>query len=832
MRTSKRAELAILALPGTTRGAQRRSGQLAVAGIAALLVGLAALLLLGAAFIYSAGGALLRTGQVLDGLETIARELETERAVDVEYPLQPGVEAKTRQLEAARAIGVAVQTVGVVDPGTARFAREVLALNDHYMSAATRRLTALDAGETVWAEEWDKVELGPSFQRVRDRVRGGIETYREALEESLGPLEWLVRLVVLAPLGMIAAGGAIGYLWNKRGSSQRQLEDGLVREAAALCRQEQQFRSLVEHAQDMILVCALPGTITYQSPAAETGWGHAAGALQELSVLSMIHPDDRAEMQLHWGQSWPRPGGGGVEAVGWLAARFLDGAGVFRHAEVGAVNLLGDRAVQGVVLTVRDVSERRAAEAYVQDQALLDPVTRLPNALLFRDRLEQSFVHAVRRRAVVCLLLVELDLGPLCEEGVGAASAEGLMVEVAARLRLCTRAQDTLARLDDARFAVVHECWTVSDDTAFLAQAVSKQFGRAFVVDGREVMVPADIGLALANDVRDLTPQEVVAQGGVGQDGAAKEGGVASLVRQAGLAAQEAREARRDVAGYEGVAGHEGGSGRFVVFEPASRMNRLDRLELADDLRRADFGRDMRLLYQPVVQLESGELDGLEALVRWEHPTRGLLAPGDFMRIAEATGAVIPLGRWVLAQACCQVVAWQEELNSLPPLTASVNVSGLQFQGKTLVADVRQALLVSGMTPECLRIEITESAMMVDLDATVETLWGLKELGVQLAVDDFGTGYSSLPVLKQLPLDLLKIDGSFVSGAGTDPEDTAIIRSIMATARSMGLGVTGEGIETAQQAGMMRELGCRFGQGYFFSMPLDVEGVSALLRRD
>ena len=701
------------------------------------------------------------------------------------------------------------------------------------------------------------MEVGPSYLRVQDRVRVAVETYRGVLVETLGALGWLAWLAPLAPLVVAAAFLVVALLWNRWRRSQRQLEDGLVREAAALCRQEQQFRSLVEHAQDMILVCALPGTITYQSPAAEAVWGHAAEALQGRSVLSMVHPDDQAAVQLHWGESWPRAAqvqaGAETEAVGWLPVRVMDGAGGFRPAEVGAANLLGDRVVQGVVLTVRDVSERRAAEAFVQERGLLDRVTRLPNGALFRDRLEQGFVHAVRRRAAVCLLVVELELEAIGAEpsqrepgqpeagrlGRDADRLDGLMVEVAARLRLCAQAQDTVARLDDATFAIVHECWAAADDAAFLAQAVSEQFGRPFWFEGQEVVVAADIGLALGNTLRDgadgVGAGRDEEQGGEGgEEGRGRQGDVVgSLVRQAKAAAREAREARRDADVNQGgnLGRHEGSAARFVVFEPTSRLNRLDRLELADDLRRADFARDMRLLYQPVVQLASGELDGLEALVRWAHPTRGLLAPGDFMGIAEATGTVVPLGRWVLAQACCQVVAWQEELNSVPPLTASVNVSGLQFQGKTLVADVRQALLVSGIRPECLRIEITEAAMMADLDAAVRTLWALKELGVQLAVDDFGTGYSSLPVLKQLPLDLLKIDGSFVSGAGTDVEDTAIIRSIMATARSMGLGVTGEGIETAQQAGLMKEVGCRFGQGYFFSMPLDEEGVWALLRR-
>jgi EAL domain-containing protein (putative c-di-GMP-specific phosphodiesterase class I) len=234
--------------------------------------------------------------------------------------------------------------------------------------------------------------------------------------------------------------------------------------------------------------------------------------------------------------------------------------------------------------------------------------------------------------------------------------------------------------------------------------------------------------------------------------------------------------------------------------------------------------------YQPIVILDSGRITEVEALVRWQHPTRGLIAPADFIPMADETGLIIPVGQWVLEEACRQVAAWQAEFPVEPPLTLSVNLSPRQFQQTNLVEQISRALREAGLAPNRLKLEITEGVIMRDVEATIKTLGRLKELGVQLAIDDFGTGYSSLAYLKRLPLDILKIDRSFINGIGQDPEDTAIVRAIISMAKSLQLSVTGEGIETAEQAALLRGWACEQGQGYFFSRPLNASALTELLR--
>ena len=274
-----------------------------------------------------------------------------------------------------------------------------------------------------------------------------------------------------------------------------------------------------------------------------------------------------------------------------------------------------------------------------------------------------------------------------------------------------------------------------------------------------------------------------------------------------------------------------GGKARHVVFNASMHTDSLVRLDLENDLRQALRRNELVVHYQPIVSLESGEVTEVEALVRWQHPTRGLLAPVEFISLAEETGLIVPIGQWVLEQACRQIVAWQAECPGQAALRVSVNLSPRQFQQPKLVEQVSRALREAGLAPPWLKLEITEGVIMRDIEATIKTLWELKELGVQLAIDDFGTGYSSLSYLKRLPLDILKIDRAFIKGIGHDQEDTAIVRAIISMAKSLNLSITGEGIETAEQAALLRGWACDRGQGYFFSRPVDAKALGDLLRK-
>ncbi len=566
-----------------------------------------------------------------------------------------------------------------------------------------------------------------------------------------------------------------------------------AREASSIRASERRFRGLVQYTSDMILICAAPGAITYQSPAAGSTWGYPADGLLGISLIALIHPDDQPAAQEVWEQLRQSPPDGDEGAVRSTGLRLRDQGGTWRQAELVVTNLLHDPAMDGLVVTIRDVTERKAFEQQLTQQAFYDGLTGLPNRVLFRDRFEQALVRAARQGNVVGLLFLDLDNFKLVNDGLGHQIGDCLLTEAAARLRSCIRAQDTVARLGGDEFVIILELLTGEEDALPVARAITHQFSRPFKLDGRDVVVTASIGIAIS---------------GPGREDAD------NLLRDADVAMYRAKG--------DGRAHH-------VVFHPSMHADSLARLELENDLRGALVRSELRVYYQPIVMLDSGAFSEVEALVRWQHPTRGLIAPGEFIPIAEETGLIVPLGLWVLEEACRQVAAWHLQRPSQPALTLSVNLSPRQFQQPSLVADIARALRDSGLPASCLKLEITESVIMRDVEATIRTLWTLKDLGLKLAIDDFGTGYSSLSYLKRLPIDVLKIDRSFVSGLGQGQEDAAIIHAIMALAKSLNLKVTGEGIETIEQAAQLGDWGCDQGQGYLYSKPLDSQQAGILL---
>jgi EAL domain-containing protein (putative c-di-GMP-specific phosphodiesterase class I) len=305
-----------------------------------------------------------------------------------------------------------------------------------------------------------------------------------------------------------------------------------------------------------------------------------------------------------------------------------------------------------------------------------------------------------------------------------------------------------------------------------------------------------------------VTPSVGIAVGGAGQR-------AESLLRDADVAMYRAKS---------------GGKARHVIFEDSMQIDALSKLEMENDLRLAVERGELRVNYQPIVLFDTGRIAEAEALVHWNHPTRGLIFPVDFIAIAEDTGLIIPIGQWVLTEACRQAAVWQVEFPANPPLTISVNLSPRQFQQAMLLESVKSALSESGLEPSSLKLEITEGVIMRDIETTIGVLRELKTLGVQIAVDDFGTGYSSLSYLKRLPLDVIKIDRSFVTGIGNNPEDTAIVQAIISMAKSLNLSVTGEGVETTEQSDLLRTWGCDRGQGYLFARPLDAKDLAEFLR--
>jgi diguanylate cyclase (GGDEF)-like protein len=425
-------------------------------------------------------------------------------------------------------------------------------------------------------------------------------------------------------------------------------------------------------------------------------------------------------------------------------------------------------------------------------QAFRDPLTSLPNRALFMDRLSHALTRTERRGEQLAVLFLDLDRFKVVNDSLGHGVGDQLLIGVSQRLAACLRPEDTIARLGGDEFAILLE--DVKDDKGptSVADRLTGELQQPFVVEGREVVITVSIGIAMST-ARRMTPEDIL--------------------RDADLAMYHAKGK---------------GKARYEVFDKSMNAPAKERMDLELDLRNAVARGEFILHYQPVVELPTGRITEVEALVRWKHPQRGLLFPADFVGLSEETGLIVPLGRWVLHEACRQTRQWQFAAPATK-LAISVNLSARQLQQPGLVDEIGAVLRETRLDPGALRLEITETVVMHDAPITLAKLEALKALGVQLAIDDFGTGYSSLGYLKRFPVDTLKIDRSFVKGIGRDVEDSAIVRAVITVAKSLGLSVTAEGIETADQLDQLRTLGCDHGQGYFFAKPMTSDRVPAFL---
>ena len=774
-------------------------------GILAVLLALAACAAWGAATTYRADVAVKRATEASHAIELARRSVGAIRVVRRSAGSPPGEEARARHREATGALAGALQQARVfTDGANRRMVDELINRTGAYVRAAGPLL-----GDP--AEEALPLRVFEPARGDLSRSEGAyvaVETMMDVVaerlrNEALSLLGLLVtiqtRVFVGGPVFFVLGLLLIGLIWRMQRGEQRRGTAQMVRDAYEAGASERRFRGLVDHAPDLVMICAGPGTITYHN-LVEGSWAYGEEALVGRSILMIAHPDDQLALRTWWEQL--RPASTLREAPAALEMRLRDGDGDWRQVEIRGVNLLADAVVKGIVLTVRDVGVRRAEQARAADGLLFDPLTNLPNGVLVRDRLSQAMIRAGRRKDQVGVFSVGVDAPNQDGAAVGPVM-DAMVVEAATRILACVRPQDTVGRVGPRQFLVVREGVEAEAEVIAVAEAVTAQFSRRVGVGAAEASASVRIGVVLGDPRRD---------------------GSEELMRDATLAMQQVPTA---------------GAVRHMMFGVAVESDTLDRVELASDLRDAmqrrgresETAPEFRVHFQPIVALRSAEVRGVEALIRWQHPVHGMVPPRDFIPMAEEAGLIVPLGQWVLEEACRHVVAWQTELRMDPALTLSVNLSALQFQQPELVSDVSKALSKSGLAAGCLRLEMTEGTIMRDPDVAVRTLWALKDLGVQLAIDDFGSGYSAISYLKQLPLGLLKIDGSFVSGIGSDPEDTSIVRAIMALSKSLGWGVTAEGIETADQAALLNSWGCDFGQGYHFGHPLDVGGTTAYLRR-
>jgi diguanylate cyclase (GGDEF)-like protein/PAS domain S-box-containing protein len=558
--------------------------------------------------------------------------------------------------------------------------------------------------------------------------------------------------------------------------------------SAILQRSEERFRSLVQNSSDVITLIEPDTTIKYQTPSIERVLGYEPAALIGTKLIDLVHPDDAARVAALCRRTTRSYAANSV--VEWRMRR-SDGSYVY--AETISSDLLENDAVRGFVLTSRDVTERKVLEDQLRHQAFHDPLTDLANRALFTDRVQ----HALARRSgsidSPAILFLDLDDFKAVNDSLGHAAGDALLRAVGRRLRGCIRSEDTAARLGGDEFGILLDGTGGESEAALeVAGRIGSEIALPFAIDGREVVVSASIGIA---------------------QGSSSSADASDLLRNA------------DVAMY--MAKGRGKSG-CEVFDPSAHRALRDRLSLKDDLQRAVADNEFTLRYQPVLDLGTGEVSGVEALILWERPDHGVVSPADFIPLAEETGLVVPMGAWVLEEACAQLASWGGE-GLEGKLSMSVNLSARQLQHPDIVEHVKTALSKSGIVPSSLTLEITESVLMDDTEKVLVTLRALKSLGVQLAIDDFGTGYSSLSYLHQFPFDILKIDKAFIGRHGDGSDESPLVRAIVELARTLGLRTVAEGIESREQLDKLQDLRCDFGQGYLFAAPLNAAAAGEFL---
>jgi diguanylate cyclase (GGDEF)-like protein/PAS domain S-box-containing protein len=571
------------------------------------------------------------------------------------------------------------------------------------------------------------------------------------------------------------------------------LEDITDRHRAeeALRSSEERFRSLVQNASDLICILDAQGIVRYESPSHLRVLGTDPEQHVGRSLPELVHPEDRIVLETALHQLVEEP-----EEIVTFEYRLLHGDGDWRALESTASNLLGQPAVAGIVLNAHDITDHKRAEAKLLHDALHDELTGLPNRALFMDRLLHSMERSRREpELLTAVLFLDLDRFKIVNDSLGHLVGDELLIQISGSLAGALRPSDTIARVGGDEFAILLEGGRDVSDAVRVAERIHDRLTTAINLGGHEVFVTASLGIAVH------TPEYERPE---------------DLLRDADTAMYRAKASGR--------ACH-------VVFNRVMHRFVMARLQLETDLRRAVERGQLRVHYQPFVDLATDEVMGFEALVRWHHPRRGLLPPDEFLSVAEETGLIVPIGRFVLMEGCRQIRELQRKHPENGSLKLTVNLSNKQFFQTDLFDQISEALATSGLDPACLGLEITEGVIIRQADSASSRFSRLKSLGVQLYLDDFGKGYSSLNYLHRFPMDILKIDRSFVSRIEEAEGNFAIVKAIVTLAHQLGMEVVAEGIQTADQRARLRGLGCEYGQGFFLSPAVPPDEAEQLLMR-
>lgn len=554
-----------------------------------------------------------------------------------------------------------------------------------------------------------------------------------------------------------------------------------ARESAA------RFSAFFDHAGIAIQVLSAEGVILEVNPACRDTLGYEADELLNRSVVDLLEAPDADTLPLACMDVAM-----GLRESAQVELPFMHKCGGTLWGQVTLARVHRDDDTR-IMAMLQDVTERKRMERELERQAFQDDLTGLANRALFRDRLQHALERRTRTRTTVAVLLLDLDGFKRVNDSMGHAAGDELLRTIALRIANCVRASETVSRLGGDEFAIVVESPDDDAEAQQLGERLLRMVALPVSIGGREVVVHASIGIAVAQP---------------GDDGDA-------VLRNADTAMYAAKAMGKQC---------------VRAFDPSMHARAISRMELEEDLRHALANQEFVLYFQPLVNLQDGALRGFEALLRWRHPRRGLVSPAEFLPVAEDTGMIVALGRWVLREACARAATWTSDPHTGAP-TVSVNLAARQLDQHDLLADVRDALTDSGLAPQRLIIEITESEVMRNPEVARDRLEQLRALGIRVAIDDFGTGYSSLSHLQYFPIDELKIDQSFVARIANGDRELSFVRTMVALAHSLEVEVVAEGIEQDAQNKILAELGCHTGQGYLYGRPLDPVGLVTYLAR-
>jgi diguanylate cyclase (GGDEF)-like protein/PAS domain S-box-containing protein len=583
----------------------------------------------------------------------------------------------------------------------------------------------------------------------------------------------------LAVLQATGVGFVIASLgWTARAKEERDRE---------LRSREEWFRALVEHSSDVVCVLGVDFANRYTSPSVTTHLGYAPDG--DVFDAAIVHADDRDKAGAAFVEVATEPG-----RIVEIDARLLHADGTYRHFEVSITNRVDDPDVSGYVCNLHDVTVRREYERRLEYQARHDALTGLPNRAAFLEHLDRARRVAARDLGSLAVLFLDVDRFKLVNDSLGHEIGDRLLVDVAERLTTSVRPGDIVARFGGDEFTVLLGSVDDAEDAVRVAERITETLRRPVPVGDRELVVSSSIGIAMSDHGAD-EPSD--------------------LLRQADLAMYVAKEKGRS---------------RWELFDAASAPHVVERLELEGDLWRALDREELVVQFQPEVWLRDQRVVSAEALVRWQHPTRGLVPPNDFIPFAEESNLICSIDRYVLTRACRWARQWADERGPHDRITVSVNLSPRFVRQPDAIEDIRRIVDETGVDPRCLQVEITERTALTDVEHTVMTLHELRAFGIRVAIDDFGTGYSSLGYLKRLPVDVVKLDRSFVEGMDTAESDVAIVQAVITMGHALGMKVTAEGVERPEQVARLVALGCDTAMGWYWSPSLAPEVLSAVLR--